>query len=88
MSKSLNDIYDEMFLEGSLDAEDYINLVTEGSEKCECGDKCDKAIEILNEIKSGKKDSKMLDKLEDLIDDMKKCADDKDDDDEEEDNDV
>lgn len=79
------DVITNLYIEGTIDDETYIDLMTESDDEDDATECYDKAIEILTKLKEKPGDKKLTEKLKDVLDDCCECneKDDKKDDDEE-----
>ena len=72
------DVITNLYIEGTIDDEAYIDLMTESDDEDDATECYDKAIEILTKLKEKPGDKKLTEKLKDVLDDCCEC-DDKDD---------
>ena len=67
------DVITNLYIEGTIDDEAYIDLMTESDDEDDATECYDKAIEILTKLKEKPGDKKLTEKLKDVLDDCCEC---------------
>ena len=67
------DVITNLYIEGTIDDETYIDLMTESDDEDDATECYDKAIEILTKLKEKPGDKKLTEKLKDVLDDCCEC---------------
>lgn len=67
------DVITNLYIEGVIDDETYIDLMTESDDEDDATECYDKAIEILTKLKEKPGDKKLTEKLKDVLDDCCEC---------------
>lgn len=68
-----SDVITNLYIEGVIDDETYIDLMTESDDEDDATECYDKAIEILTKLKEKPGDKKLTEKLKDVLDDCCEC---------------
>lgn len=68
-----SDVITNLYIEGTIDDETYIDLMTESDDEDDATECYDKAIEILTKLKEKPGDKKLTEKLKDVLDDCCEC---------------
>lgn len=68
-----SDVITNLYIEGTIDDETYIDLMTESDDEDDATKCYDKAIEILTKLKEKPGDKKLTEKLKDVLDDCCEC---------------